>query len=458
MDATTRKLAEYVVRMGASSLPRSTIRAAKRHLVDSIACLLGGYDSQPAAIARRMAAAAGGTPPAQVLGSGASTSMEMAAFANAVALRYLDYNDTYVSVGSGHPSDMVPACLAVADALQADGRRTLTAIVAAYEVFAALADRVALRARGWDQGVFVVLGAAAGAGLLLGLTAPQMGDALAIAVSSSIPTRQTRAGELAMWKGCATAAAARSGVFAALLAAEGMTGPTAAFEGFNGVWELVTGKFELGPLGGEGEGFGIERTNMKFFPSEYHSQAPMWMAVKLRERLQLPEIAAIRVQTYHIAYSEIGSEPEKWNPQTRETADHSLPYLLALALMDGRIGIDSFSAERMRDPDTRALMQKIAIAENEEFTRRFPRELTTEIVVETRTGERIAETASYPRGHVRNPMSDGEIEAKFRAQAERGLAPAAGERLLAALWDIDRAARTRDVLDLLRMEPAGARS
>lgn len=452
MDKTTRRLAEYVAGMAYQRLPAATVQAAKRHLLDSMACLLGGYDSEPAAIARRMAAAASGEPPARVLGSGARTSMEMATFANAAALRYLDYNDTYVSVGSGHPSDMIPACLAVADGLQADGKRTLLAIVAAYEMFAALADQVPLRARGWDQGVFAVLGAAAGAGSLLGLPAAQMGDALAIAISANVPTRQTRAGELAMWKGCATAAAARAGVFAALLAKEGMTGPTAAFEGFNGVWELVTGKFALGRLGGEDASYGIERTNMKFFPSEYHSQAPLWMAVNLRSRVRLDEIAAIRVQTYHIAYSEIGSEPEKWNPQTRETADHSLPYLLALALMDGRIGHDSFGEQRMQDPATRALMQKIAIAENPEFTRRFPRELTTEIVIETRSGERLTETASYPRGHVENRMTDGEIEQKFAQQADRGMAPAARDRLLAALWDIDRAARIGDVLALVRLE------
>jgi 2-methylcitrate dehydratase len=452
MDNTTRRLAEYVAGMRYDRLPTGTVKAAKRHLVDSMACLLGGYDSEPAAIARKLAATASGKPPARVLGSGLQTSMEMATFANPASLRYLDYNDTYVSVGSGHPSDMIPACLAVADALQADGKRSLTAVVAAYEVFAALADQVPLRARGWDQGVFVVLGAAAGAGLLLGLTPAQMGDALAIAISASIPTRQTRAGELAMWKGCATAAAARSGVFAALLAHEGMTGPTAAFEGFNGVWELVTGKFELGRLGGEDASYGIERTNMKFFPSEYHSQAPMWMAVNLRERVRLDDIAAIRVQTYHIAYSEIGSEPAKWNPQTRETADHSLPYLLALALMDGGIGHDSFSERRRQDAATRALMQKIEIAENSDFTRRFPPELTTEIAVETRSGAHVTETASYPRGHVENPMTDREIEQKFAAQADRGMAPAARDRLAAGLWDIDRAAQIGDVLDLVRIE------
>jgi 2-methylcitrate dehydratase len=431
-------------------LPDGTTRAAKRHLVDAMACLLGGYDSEPAAIARRLAANASGEPAARVLGSGASTSMEMATFANTVALRYLDYNDTYVSVGSGHPSDMIPACLAAADACHADGKKTLLAIIAAYEVFAALADQVPLRARGWDQGVFVVLGAAAGAGLLLDLSTEQMGDALAIAITSSVPTRQTRAGELAMWKGCATAAAARSGVFAAVLAQAGMTGPTAAFEGFNGVWELVTGKFQLGQLGGEQ--FGIERTNMKFFPSEYHSQAPLWMALKLRPRVRIEDIEAIRVRTYHIAYSEIGSEPEKWDPQTRETADHSLPYLLALALMDGAIGSESFSAARMHDPGTRALMQKIAISESAEFTQRFPAELTTEIEIELHGGERVSEIASYPRGHARNPMTDSEIDAKFAAQAERMLSAAQRDALLHALWDVDRARAIGEVLDLVRFE------
>ena len=451
MDATTRKLATYVTALRYEALTPQTVHAVKRHLIDSIGCLLGGYASEPAVIARRMAQSASGRPDAQVLCTGSRTSMEMAAFANTVMLRYLDYNDTYVSVGSGHPSDMTGACLAVADALGSDGKQTLLSIVAAYEVFGGLADQIALRALGWDQGVFVVLGVAAGAGLLLGLTPEQMGDALAIAITSSIATRQTRAGELAMWKGVATAAAARSGVFAAMLAKEGMTGPTAAFEGFNGVWDQVTGKFTLGTLGGAGTPFAIERTNMKFFPSEYHSQAPMWMALNLRQRVVPADIAAIEVQTYHIAYSEIGSEPQKWDPQTRETADHSLPYLLALALIDGEIRVDSFDQARMRDPATRSLMQKIRIAESEEFTKRFPQEMVTEIVVTTRSGEKLCEIASYPRGHAKNPMADAEVEQKFAALAAPVMAKEASAALLEALWRIDRAACARQVLDLVRV-------
>ena len=452
MDKTTRTLAEYVTRLSFDRLEATTIREAKKRLLDSLGCALGGFDSEPATIARRFAAKTSGAPSARVLGTGASTSIEMAAFANSIMVRYLDFNDTYVSVGSGHPSDMIPACLAVADGLEADGKQTLLSIIAAYEVYTGLADQIALRGKGWDQGVFAVLGAAAGAGLLLGLSVEQMGDALAIAITSSVPTRQTRSGELAMWKGCATAAAVRSGVFAALLAKEGITGPTAAFEGRHGVWDQVTGPFTLGALGGDGKPFGIERTNLKFFPSEYHSQAPTWMGLNLRKRVRVEDIAAISVQTYHICYSEIGSEPEKWEPKTRETADHSLPYLLSLALMDGAIRTDSFSDARMRDPATRALMQKIKIAESAEFERQFPNALMTEIEVLTRAGERIVERASYPRGHAKNPMSEDDIENKFRTLAEGMMKPAQRDVLMKALWEVERAPQIGAVLQLVRVE------
>ena len=295
VDKTTQVLASYVASLEFKHLPADAVRQIKKTLIDTIGCGIGGYSSEPASIARRIAAGNTGQPPASILGSGTLTSMEMAAFANTAMVRYLDCNDTYISKGSGHPSDMIPACLAVAEARRASGRDTLVAIAAAYEVFTALADVVALRERGWDQGIYVVLGSAAGAAKLLGLTTEQIGHALAIAVSGNVATRQTRSGELSMWKGCATAAAARAGVFSALLASEGMTGPTAAFEGRHGVWDQVTGPFDLGRLGGEGVAFGIERTNLKFFPSEYHSQAPLWIALELRKKVRVEQIAAIKL-------------------------------------------------------------------------------------------------------------------------------------------------------------------
>ena len=452
MDNTTQSLANYVTGLQYDQLSASAVHETKKRLVDAIACAIGGYTSEPAQIARRVAANNSGTPPARLFGTGKQTSMEMAAFANAVMVRYLDFNDTYIAKGSGHPSDMTAAIIAVAEAHRCSGKGTLLAIAIAYEVYAALADQIALRDRGWDQGVFAVLGTAAGVSKLLKLTTAQTGDALAIAVTANIPTRQTRSGELAMWKGVATAAAVRSGVSAALLAQAGMTGPTAAFEGKDGVWEKVTGKFQLGAMGGSTVPFGIERTNLKFFPSEYHSQAPLWIALELRKKVAVAEIDAINVQTYFTAWSEIGSEPAKWTPKTRETADHSLPYLLALGFTDGRITVDSFSQQRINDPVLRDLMQRIKITENKSFTQQFPHKLMTEIEVVTRDGKRLLESAQYSKGHAKNPMSDADVNAKFSILCESVMGHAQRDALLNALWNIDQAADLNGVLDLLVMK------
>jgi 2-methylcitrate dehydratase len=251
-----------------------------------------------------------------------------------------------------------------------------------------------------------------------------------------------------MWKGCATAAAAKAGLFAAQLAREGMTGPTEAFEGRHGLWEQATGPFELGVLGGRGRPFAIERTNFKFFAAEYHAQAPLALALGLRAKVPVKEIEAIDVQIYAMAYSEIGSEPAKWDPRTRETADHSLPYMLAVALEDGRITPASFEPRRYLDPGLRPLMNRIRVAENPEFTRRFPHELLSEIQVVTRSGQRLVERAEYPRGHARNPMTDADVETKFH-DLSAGVLPAARiDAALRALWRLEEAERIAPILDL----------
>ncbi|HKC98174.1 MAG TPA: MmgE/PrpD family protein, partial [Methylomirabilota bacterium] len=360
MDRTTETLARYATSLRYGHLSPSAVKEAKRHVIDSLGCAMGGATSEPAVIARRVAPAAPGAPTARLLGEGRATTPEAAAFANTAMIRFLDANDTYISRGSGHPSDMLGAILAAAEVAGASGTDFLLATVLGYEVFGALADQVSLRDRGWDQGVFVAPASAAGAGRLLGLSTSQMADAIAIAVTANVATRQTRAGELSMWKGCATAAAAKAGLFAAQLAKAGMTGPTAALEGRHGLCEQVTGAFELGALGG-GRSFAIERTNFKFFAAEYHAQAPLAVALALRTKVRAEEIEALEVQIYAMAHSEIGSEPAKWDPQTRETADHSLPYMLAVALVDGRITPASFEPKRYLDPALRPLMNRIRV-------------------------------------------------------------------------------------------------
>src|SRR5213594_4646234 len=235
MDPTTEYLSDYACKLTYEDLSAEAVHQVKRTLVDTLGCVVGAFDSEPPSIARRMASRVQGDPPARILGSSQTTSTDFAAFANTVLVRYLDCNDTYAARGTGHPSDMIPAVLAAGDGHGAGGRAVITAIAAAYEVFCRFADRIPLK--GWDQGMFAAIGAACGAGKILGLDQAAIGNAISIAITSGVPLGVTRIGELSMWKGCATAGAVRTAVFAAGLAAEGMTGPGAPFEGRDGLWQ-----------------------------------------------------------------------------------------------------------------------------------------------------------------------------------------------------------------------------
>ena len=447
MDSTTEMLASYAASIGYPDLTPEAVHQTKVRVLDSLGCAMGGYLSEPSMIARRMAAMYSSTLPARVLGSGQVTSPEMAAFANTVMVRFLDYNDS----GAGHLSDMLSAVLAVAEPLHSTGREVILAVVAAYEVGGAISDAIPFMRKGWDQGTFIVIGSAVGAGKILGLSREQMAQAISLAVTPNIPTRQTRAGELSMWKGCATADAARKGIFAALLAREGMTGPNEPFEGRHGVWEQVTGPFRLKPLGGDGRPFRVERTTLKYFPAEGNAQAPLGMALEIRKKVRLEDIEAINVQTYWEAWSEIGSEPQKWDPQTRETADHSMPYLLAAALHDGNITPASFTPERILDPGLRPLMNRIKVSENPEFSRAYPGARMTEIEVVTRSGERLVERASYPKGDPRNPLSDEEVEAKFRRLCLEVLTLQQCQAASETLWRLEDVPDIGRVIDLFQV-------
>ncbi|MDA1035296.1 MAG: MmgE/PrpD family protein [Chloroflexi bacterium] len=438
MDDTTKLLASYSHTLTYDDLPQATVHEAKRRIIDALGCAIAAYDAEPCAALRGMAATETSTTPSTILGDGTQTTPEAAAFANGVMVRFLDWNDTIMSVGSGHPSDLMPAALAVAESRQGSGRDLILGTTLGYEMFNVVADQVNIRERGWDQGLLVVLGAAAASARLMGLSVEQMENAIAIAITANVPTRQTRAGELSMWKGCAGPAAASGGVRAARLAEAGITGPTEAFEGRHGFFEQVTGPFDVGPLGGQdGHPYAIERSNLKSFPAEGHSQVPIELALSLREKVLAADIEQLNVETYWMTYSEIGSEPAKWDPQTRETADHSLPYLLAAALTDGTISPQTFNQERILDPALRPLMARIAVSEDPELTKRFPEMMESRFELITKSGERFTAQAQYPKGHVQNPMSDADVEAKFRSACATQLSEAQCDTALDLLWRLD---------------------
>ncbi|PYN26353.1 MAG: hypothetical protein DMD99_05950 [Candidatus Rokuibacteriota bacterium] len=439
MDATTEYLSDYAHRLSYADLSPEAVHQVKRTLVDTLGCAAGAFDGEPAAIALRIASRVQGDPPARILGSSQTTSTDFAAFTNTVLVRYLDCNDTYAARGTGHPSDMIPAVLAVADSHGADGRAVITAIAAAYEAFCRLADRIPLK--GWDQGMFAAIGAACGAGKILGLDQAAIGNAISIAITSGVPLGVTRIGELSMWKGCATAGAIRTGVFAAELAAEGMTGPGHPFEGRDGLWQhLATETPKWERFGGGGEPFSITGTSFKAYPSVIHTQGPIGLVLELRQQVGIAHIESVRVATYAEAVRRTAAEAEKWDPATRETADHSIPYLVAAALADGGVTPATFAPARIQDPALRPLMKKLTVVEEPEFTRRYPAESCTRVEVTTTDGRRVVAETSHPKGHRRNPLTDGEVERKFRGLASGALGVRGCDRVLAEVWNLEKAA------------------
>src|SRR5438445_1867872 len=380
------RLAEYACQLRFEDLPAPVVHETKRRFIDSFGTAVSAMDADAYAIAKRCALRVQSQPGAGLLGGGRS-SAEWATFVNGLLIRYLDYNDTYLSLEPAHPSDNLAAVLGAGEMAGADGRALITAAVLAYEIQCRLCDAASLRKHGWDHVTYGALSSAVAACKLMGLDAERTTHAIGLAGVCNVALRQTRAGELSMWKGCAFANAARNGVFAALLAAEGMTGPAPIFEGELGIMKLLTGPFELGPLGGDGRPFMITQTYIKFWPAEYHSQSAIEAALQLRPEVGgVRNIAAIDIHTFDAAVDIIGKDPEQWRPKTRETADHSLPYCTAVALADGDVTLAQFVPQRLADAALLDLVAKVKIHRDADLSARYPRGIPNRLVITLRDG------------------------------------------------------------------------
>lgn len=439
-------LGGYTQRCRYRDLSPAVVHEVKRRVIDALGCAWGAYGGAPCRMARDCARPVTAVRGARVWGDRRRTTMELATFANGVMVRYLDYNDTYLSQEPCHPSDLIPGALAVGEGMHADGKTLILAIALGYEVLCRLCDAASLRQRGWDHVTYGGMASALVTAKLLGLSPERTAHAVALAVVPNNALRQTRVGELSAWKGCAFANAARNGVFAARLASAGMTGPLDVFEGRCGFWRLVSGPFRL-TLGGRHLA-AILNTHIKYFPVEYHAQSAVEAALALRQRLPPGDpILFVRVETFQAAADIIGGEPEKWAPRSRETADHSLPYCVAVALTDGRVGKAQFTEQRIRDPRLRRLLKKVRIVETPRQTRQYPQAIPNRVQITTRSGRRWTHEVVYPRGHACNPMSDAEVEAKFERLSAPMLSQRQRRRLLARLWRLEHVSDVRSLLN-----------
>ncbi len=439
MDTITRQIAEYASSLTFRDLDTGTVHAATQRLIDALGCALGAAECEPAKIGRRIARGQEpGAYPGYVLCHGGHVPLEAASFINTAMIRNLDFNDRYPG---GHPSDCLGALLGLAGATSIDGKRFLAAMTVGYEIFARLSDSAKLSRRGWDQGFAIAVATAAGVCNLLRQPLAAAAHAVGIAATSSLPLRVTRSGELTPWKSAATAYAVRNGVFAALLAREGMVGPGNAFEGRNGLWENVTGPFEIAAFPNKGGEPLTPKVQIKYWPVETNGQPVVFAALELRPKVDPKDVKEIEVFASKFTWFEIGSEPEKWDPRTRETADHSLPYMFARTLVDGTLTVESFRDKAVLDKALRPLMAKIKVTVDEAIEALLP-DMALRVVVTTRNGKRHTVEVGNPLGHPSNPMRDEHIGEKFARLA----GPVIGKKRAAAALELWW--RVRDADDL----------
>ena len=444
-----RAMIDYAAGLRFDELSPSVLHQVKRRVIDTIAGALAAHASEPVRIAGKLAPEVSNGRSARVFGSLARTSPEMAAFANGVMLRFLDINDTHRTVDGSHPSDNLSGVLAVSEALGASGRDFLLALTISYEIQCRFVDSVPFNDNGWDQPVPGVMACALACGRLLGLDGDALRHALALAVIPNLCTYQTRAGELSMWKGCAAANGARQGVFAAYLAAEGMTGPYEAFDGVFGLWNQTLGKpHEVGPFARAGDVFAVTQTNIKKFPVRDSCQLPVDTALELRSRVAADDIASLRIVTYRSAHKGAVADPELWRPRTRETADHSMPVSIALALIDGDITGESFDRARFLDDDVLGLIGRTEVMVSDEFTARTPGVRTCRLEAVDHAGETHVAHLEWTAEDIARGLGDDEIEDKFDRYAGVLLPPPRRARLLERLWQLESVEDVSEIVSL----------
>jgi 2-methylcitrate dehydratase len=431
-------LARYAASLRYEDLSDDIVRLTKRTILDTIGCAFGGYPAGPSRIAIKLASEVTAKVPATVLISGVKTSLDLATFANGVMIRYLDFNDAFVSLthGAGHPSDTVAALLSAAEVSGGSGRDLITAAVLSYEVFCKIADVFDYLGNGIDHSTITGMAATVGAGRLIGLTPEQMVQAIGITVGGNTATRQGRSDALSNWKAFAAADACRKAMFSIELAQNGMTGPGSVFEGSYGFFKVM-GKRPVSPVQ-LAEPYGIRRAFTKRFPLGQFSQTVAQAAVEARSFARsADDIEAVNINVSHSAIKIMADSPEKWHPQTHETADHSIPYAAAVVLMYGNIAPEYYEDPYLHDARLLDLVNRVKVQPSDEADRTEQEFNLCELEVVLKSGARQTFRVEYHRGHFKNPMTDAEMEEKFRSMAQKQLSADRVDNLLRILWNIE---------------------
>jgi len=455
-ETITAEMARWAADLRFEDIPDSAVREARRYLLDTLGCALGGFKQEDAEIALEVLDEIAGEGPATVIGSGRRMDVVSAALANALMVRVMDYNDIYWQQDPSHPSDIIPAAMACAERMDRDGRELIVGIVLGHEFEMRLCEAAfpGIRERGWHHATLTAFVSPIVAGRMLNLPWEQIQHAIGISASRHATFGAVTAGKLTMMKNTVDPMATQSGVLAALLAEKGYSGPEHVIDGKEGIVHCLGPEWKLDVLTeGLGESWRIERCGMKAFPTEALTHTPISavLDIVIGNDLSADDVATVRIRSTARS-ADILADPSKYDPRSKETADHSLPYVIAAAIADRQVTPVQFTPEKIMDPKIRAQLRKIEVIADPEIEKVFPELQRADVEVDTTDGRTFATRLDYPKGDPRNPLTDAEIEAKFDALAAPVMTEAAAARLKDAVWGLEQQGSVTGLMALAKSD------
>ncbi len=439
MPTITEQIARWATEVKYEHLTPQAIDAAKRFLYDTLGCALGGSQVHDCQMFLQHYRDLNQPGPCTVIGAGDQMNVGAASLLNALMVRAMDYNDIYWKQDPAHPSDLASAPLAIAEWKHLSGQNLLVGLVLGWDFTMRLCHIAVpgIRERGWHHATLMAYATPVVAGRMLGLTWQQMQHAIGIAACHRFTLGCAVAGKLTMMKNTVSPLATRDGVEAALLAQRGYTGPEGVFEGKEGMehclgkgkdggkgWDYswitdkLTSALERGGDPANGLGWMITQCGMKSYPIEalMHSPVSATLHIMQANKLRAEDVKSVLIESIARA-ADILSDPAKYDPQSKESADHSLPYCIAAALAEGRVTPLEFKEEKLWDPRLRAQMAKVKVVANADFERAFPAKQCTRVTITTNDGQTFTHAMDYPKGDPRDPMTIEELQVKFDALA-----------------------------------------
>jgi 2-methylcitrate dehydratase len=449
-------MSEWAAGLEFEQLSFEAVYQAKRFLLDAIGCALGGYQQHDVAIALEVLDEIAGPGQATLIGSGKQMDTVSATLANALMIRCMDYNDIYWRQDPSHPSDIFPAAIAACERTGSNGRELIVGLVLGYEFEMRLCEAAypGIRERGWHHATLTAFVSPIVAGRMLRLSPQQIQHAIGISASARTTLGAVTAGKLTMMKNTVDPMAAQSGMLAALLAEKGYTGPEHVIDGKEGLVHCLGPEWRLDLLTeGLGESWRITQCGMKAFPTEALTHTPISAVLSLVKDhdLRPNDIARVHIRTTARG-ADILSDPSKYDPHTKETADHSLPYVIAAAIAERQVTPLQFKPGKIMDPVIREQLKKIVVTADAEIEKLFPALQRVIVRIHTIDGREFSQQLDYPKGDPRNPLSDTEVEEKFEALAEPVMSGEARRRAIDAIWSLEKKASVTELMKLFRAD------